>query len=188
MNPWPKPGKYTMDKVENLAESRGKIVRRLPVTKLASKINRFLVLAVAGTLFAAPALADPPPGAGHGKGDEQGDGHGHGGPGKRSGVRFDDHHRVVVREYYTERFHAGFCPPGLAKKNNGCLPPGQARKWAVGYPLPRDVVYYDLPPPLIVRLGPPPANSRYVRVGADILLIAVGTGMVLDAIQDLGGM
>lgn len=25
-------------------------------------------------------------------------------------------------------FGAGGCPPGLAKKNNGCLPPGQAKK------------------------------------------------------------
>ena len=26
------------------------------------------------------------------------------------------------------------CPPGLAKKNNGCLPPGQAKKlYGVGY-------------------------------------------------------
>jgi hypothetical protein len=24
------------------------------------------------------------------------------------------------------------CPPGLAKKNNGCLPPGQAKKLAIG--------------------------------------------------------
>ncbi|WP_300975424.1 hypothetical protein [Sphingomonas sp. LHG3406-1] len=24
------------------------------------------------------------------------------------------------------------CPPGLAKKNNGCLPPGQAKKLGVG--------------------------------------------------------
>jgi hypothetical protein len=33
----------------------------------------------------------------------------------------------------------GGCPPGLAKKNNGCMPPGQARKlgrgerWQSGY-------------------------------------------------------
>jgi hypothetical protein len=25
-------------------------------------------------------------------------------------------------------YGAGACPPGLAKKNNGCLPPGQAKK------------------------------------------------------------
>jgi Ni/Co efflux regulator RcnB len=35
---------------------------------------------------------------------------------------------------------------------------------------------------------PPPAGYRYVRVAADILLIAIGTGMAIDAIQDVGGM
>jgi len=38
-----------------------------------------------------------------------------------------------------------------------------------------------------VDLGPPPAGHRYVRVGLDILMIAIGTGMIVDAIQDLGG-
>jgi Ni/Co efflux regulator RcnB len=32
----------------------------------------------------------------------------------------------------------------------------------------------------------PPSGYRYVRVASDILLIAAGTGMVVDAIQDLG--
>jgi len=58
----------------------------------------------------------------------------------------------------------------------------------VGRPLPREVVYYDLPPALVVQIGVPPAGHRYVRVAADILLIAVGTGMVVSAIQDLGRM
>lgn len=30
------------------------------------------------------------------------------------------------------------------------------------------------------------SGQRYVRVGADILLIAIGTAMVVDAIQELG--
>lgn len=31
-------------------------------------------------------------------------------------------------------YGTGGCPPGLAKKNNGCLPPGQAKKlYGVGY-------------------------------------------------------
>lgn len=101
-------------------------------------------------------------------------------------IRFGDRQRTVVRDYYESDRRAGFCPPGLAKKRNGCMPPGQARKWRVGSPLPRDVVYEDLPPRLVVQLGVPPAGHRYVRVAADILLIAVGTGMVIDAINDLG--
>ena len=66
------------------------------------------------------------------------------------------------------------------------MPPGQAKKWAVGRPLPQDVIIYDLPPPLLVQLGPPPAGQKYVRVATDILLVTVGTGMVVDAINDLG--
>jgi len=99
---------------------------------------------------------------------------------------FEDRHRTIVREYYVTEHRAGRCPPGLAKKNNGCMPPGQAKKWQVGHPLPREVVFYDLPPPLVVQFGVPPPGYRYVRVAADILLIAVGTGLVIDAIADLG--
>ncbi len=53
-------------------------------------------------------------------------------------------------------------------------------------PLPRNVIYYEVPAPLVVQIGQPPAGHRYVRVATDILLIAVGTGMILDAIEDLG--
>ena len=105
------------------------------------------------------------------------------GPGHRV---FEDRHRVVVQEYYVTEFRAGRCPPGLAKRNNGCMPPGQAKKWHVGHPLPRDVIFYDLPPALIVQIGAPPPGYRYVRVAADILLIAIGTGLVIEAIADLG--
>ena len=158
-----------------------------------------LALFIAGILAAGPAIADKPPWAGggnkqekmdrddKGKGRDRDQGSDHDGDrqGRRGDGHFVEQHRVVVREYYGERFRAGKCPPGLAKKHNGCMPPGQAKKWQVGRPLPREVVYYDLPPALVVQLGQPPAGHRYVRVAADILLIAVGTGMVVDAIQDL---
>lgn len=101
---------------------------------------------------------------------------------------FDDHRRTIARDYYHEHYSKGRCPPGLAKKNNGCVPPGQARKWSKGRPLPREVIFYDLPPALVIELGVPPSGHRYVRVAADILLIAVGTGMVVDAIEDLSRM
>ena len=141
---------------------------------------------VAMAALSSAAFADPPPWAGGGKG--KGKGH------EQREVR-EEHHgerhfrneqRVVVHEYYGEEFRHGKCPPGLAKKNNGCMPPGQAKKWQVGQPLPPTVTYYPVPEPLIVRLGPPPAGHKYVRVAADILLITVGTAIVVDAIQDLG--
>jgi len=102
------------------------------------------------------------------------------------GGYFGDQQRVVVREYYGKQYSAGRCPPGLAKKNNGCMPPGQAKKWAIGQPLPRDVVFYPVPNAVVVQLGAPPAGHKYVRVASDILLIAIGSSMIVDAIQDLG--
>lgn len=44
---------------------------------------------------------------------------------------------------YRNRFvrAAGDCPPGLARKNNGCLPPGQAKKLFAGQALP--LAYYS---------------------------------------------
>ncbi len=99
--------------------------------------------------------------------------------------RFGDHDRRMVSDYYVDQGRRGKCPPGLAKKNNGCLPPGQAKKWSQGRPLPSDVRYYDLPQDLVVRMPPAPPGHRYVRVAGDILLIAIGSSMVVDAIQDI---
>jgi Ni/Co efflux regulator RcnB len=96
---------------------------------------------------------------------------------------FQDDHRLAVREYYAQPLYR--CPPGLAKKHNGCMPPGQARLWRRGYVLPREVIYYDVEPVVLMRLGPPPSGHRFVRVAGDILLIAIGTGLVIDAIEDL---
>lgn len=81
-----------------------------------------LIAGVAALGFAAPALAHP------GNGNGFGPGHGHGNPhgygyGKRGPVGYG----------------VGGCPPGLAKKHNGCMPPGQAKKlyrgqrWQNGY-------------------------------------------------------
>ena len=93
--------------------------------------------------------------------------------------------RVAVTTYYGQQRKAGHCPPGLAKKNNGCLPPGQARKWQLGQALPGTVVLHPVPQAVIVKIGAPPAGYRYVRVANDLLLIAIGTQIVVDAIEDL---
>jgi len=169
--------------------------------KISLLKSNALVLFIAGMLADAPALAEKPSWAGGEKGDkgEKNDRHegrskhGHGKHAssdrdEREGRRhehFGDQHRTVIHEYYAEQFRTGRCPPGLAKKHNGCMPPGQAKKWKIGRPLPREVVYYDLPPAVITQIGPPPAGHRYVRVASDILLIAIGTGMIVDAIDDL---
>lgn len=54
--------------------------------------------------------------------------------------RWDDDRRDD-RRYRDTRFagNGAFCPPGLAKKNNGCMPPGQAKKiYSVGERLSTD--------------------------------------------------
>ena len=147
-------------------------------------IARALVFAAAAALAGGSALAKDDNGKGKGKGNKHKDDKTE----KHDKVsHFGEPQRVVVREYYGEQYKSGRCPPGLAKKHNGCMPPGQAKKWQVGRPLPRDVVYYEVPSTLVVKIGPPPSGYRYVRVASDILLIAIGTSIVVDAIQNLGG-
>jgi Ni/Co efflux regulator RcnB len=167
---------------------------------------RYSGLLLLSALIAMPALAEKPDKAGKGhkasqhqkydggdrdrRGDRDGRDHDQdhdqdGGVDVHVNLGFDDRQRVLVRDYYHDEFQGGHCPPGLAKKGNGCMPPGQAKKWRRGAPLPRDVVYYDLPPSLVVEIGVPPPGYKYVRVAADILMIAVGTGIVVDAIDDL---
>jgi hypothetical protein len=64
--------------------------------------HAFLIAGAAALGIAGAAAAKP--GNGHG--------HGHG--------------------YDAYGYGVGGCPPGLAKKHNGCMPPGQARKLARG--------------------------------------------------------
>jgi hypothetical protein len=106
-------------------------------------------------------------------------------PGKGKGtVVFNDTQRGDVRSYFLKTYGQGNCPPGLAKKNNGCLPPGQAKKrYTVGQRLPSGIVILDLPSPLSARMGPAPAGYRYGLLDGDLLKLAVGTLLVVDAIQ-----
>lgn len=97
--------------------------------------------------------------------------------------------RGAIYGYYQPLYAAGNCPPGLAKKNNGCLPPGQAKKlWVVGQPLTAGVVFYPLPGVLLAQLTPAPSGYQYVRVANDILMMAIGTRIIAGAIADLGAM
>lgn len=69
-------------------------------------MKHLLLIAGAAALAAAsPAAAKP---------DKQG---------KKHGNHAAQNHRGMTHD-----IGIGRCPPGLAKKNNGCLPPGQAKK------------------------------------------------------------
>ena len=97
------------------------------------------------------------------------------------GAVFGDRDRTTVQAYYGDHYaQSKRCPPGLAKKNNGCLPPGQAKKYMVGQPLPAEVVWYPVPPVLVQRLPVLPTNHAYVRVGTDVLILNRSTRLVVD--------
>src|SRR5262245_40214976 len=104
-------------------------------------MKQILMLAgVAALVSTAPAYADP----GHGKG--------HGNKG------------------YAYGYGGGGCPPGLAKKNNGCLPPGQAKKlYGVGQRWPGSYGYrwnYDqIPYDLRTQYGFDPRYNYYYGDG-----------------------
>ena len=106
----------------------------------------------------------------------------------KQGSYFNDQQRTFAREYYTTTYKDGKrCPPGLAKKNNGCLPPGQARNWTVGQPLPTNVTVYSVAQPVIRMLPPAPAGYRYARIGNDIVLVQQQNNIIVDIIQGLLG-
>ncbi len=167
------------------------------------QMSLILALIFAGIWSTSPALAGNPDQAGGKKNknhkqekksekyrDDRTPDHGtydgRSGHGASRGDYFNEQRQRNIHHYYSEQYRKGHCPPGLRKKGNRCIPPGHAKMWKKGRQLPREVIFYDLPPSIIVHLGPPPPRHRFVRVAQDILLIAVGTGMVVDAFEDIG--
>jgi len=82
-----------------------------------------LAAGAASLALAVPASADPGKNKGHGK------------QAKHGQMMHKDQakHAKHVRKVHEARADANFwgnrsCPPGLAKKNNGCLPPGIAKQ------------------------------------------------------------
>lgn len=101
-------------------------------------------------------------------------------------IVFAPEQRQVAQEYFVSKHGRGHCPPGLAKKNNGCLPPGQAKKrYTIGRPCPPDIVIHEPPAELSVRIGVAPPGYRYGVIDGDLVKLAVGTMLVVDAIDGL---
>jgi Ni/Co efflux regulator RcnB len=147
-------------------------------------------------------LADKPDfaGKGHGHGnDKHDDNDKHAGKAvKKSGHNDDDNDddnsndtnviivqdddRAALKHYIADQYHKK-CPPGLAKKHNGCLPPGQAKKlYQVGQPLPDTIKWHTLPDSLLSQLNGVPAGYQYVQVDQDVLVISEATKKVIDAV------
>ncbi len=80
-----------------------------------------------------------------------------------------------------------FCPPGLAAKNNGCLPPGLAKRYTVGEVLPEGVPYELITDLMLYGLTPPDGEWLYYLVDGDVLRIADDVFTVLEAFEILFG-
>jgi hypothetical protein len=104
----------------------------------------------------------------------------------RGVVVFSGSQRHAYHDWWEHEYGRGHCPPGLAKKRNGCLPPGLAKKrYRVGYPCPSGVVIGPIPPSLAVVLGPPPRGYYYGMIDGDVVKLAVGTALVVDALDGM---
>ena len=138
-------------------------------------MRRLVALVLALSVVGSVALSAQKPKKQKGKSQET-----------RVTVVFIDTQREAARSYFVKQHGRGQCPPGLAKKNNGCLPPGQAKKrYAIGHSLPHGIVIAELPVELSVRIGPAPAGYRYGIIDGDLVKLAVGTMLVVDAIEGL---
>lgn len=82
------------------------------------------------------------------------------------GVYFGDRHRSAVRKYYEEHPLAG----------------GSVH-WKIGEPLPRGTSVAAVPQGLLASLPRLPPGHRYAQVGGEVVLIASGSGMVVDGIS-----
>jgi hypothetical protein len=80
------------------------------------------------------------------------------------------------------------CPPGLAKKAVPCLPPGQAKQWEIGAPLPRGINYVVPDEEDWRRLGlrRPADGTRHVLVDNQVLRMNRATREVLEAVMTVG--
>ena len=84
------------------------------------------------------------------------------------------------------------CPPGLAKKNPPCVPPGLADKGVTGRVIGQDTPFDPygigdrLPEGYVVFLDPrhfaPTPDPLYVRYGDTVYLIDRATGLIREII------
>jgi hypothetical protein len=83
------------------------------------------------------------------------------------------------------------CPPGLARKGNGCMPPGQAKKygWSRGYYVPSSygswTRYSSLPRYYRTRYSYDPGNYYVYRNGS-VYAVDRNTRLIESIVRILG--
>jgi hypothetical protein len=99
-------------------------------------------------------------------------------------LRFTSRERDLFKSWAIAEYGRGKCPPGLAKKEDGCLPRGAPRKrYMVGLALPPSTVIAPVPLDLTGRVGTPAVGYRYGMIDGDLVKLDLARGIVLDAID-----
>jgi hypothetical protein len=90
----------------------------------------------------------------------------------RNGYYFDRGYASIVHGYYGRNYYWW--------SYDGWRRP--YRRWSVGYYMPAWLYWEPLPWDLYYRLPPAPYGCRYVYADGDILLVAIATGIIIDAL------
>jgi hypothetical protein len=131
-------------------------------------------------LFAALALAPLPVlgqgnsqgrgnQGGNGRGNQGGNSQGNRGPGSSMGAL----ELAIIQGWLGVN-------PGFSAQP---LPPGMRNRLAQGKPLPPGIARRAVPPDLL-RMLPPRPGYDYAMIGASLVLVAVGTGIVASVLSD----
>ena len=95
----------------------------------------------------------------------------------RHGYYFDDGYARIVGGYYHRHYYwwnyGGWHRP--------------YRRWSIGYVIPYWLYWEPVPWDLYYMLPPAPYGCRYVYADGDILLVAIVSGIILDALLYDGG-
>ena len=104
--------------------------------------------------------------------------------GTHATVRFAEHDRIVIRDYYRHPSSgASGLPPGLAKKQQ--LPPGLQKQVREKGTLPPGLQKRLLPGELEGRLSRLPPGYERVIVGADVVIVEIATRIIVDILADI---
>lgn len=101
---------------------------------------------------------------------------------------FGQRQKDEIQAYFEEERGNAECPKGMVKRGNKCESRVKERDWKLRQPLPNSERPEDLPTSLLLKLGPPPPQHQYKRVGFDILMLKGPQNIVTDAVLDLGGI
>jgi hypothetical protein len=106
--------------------------------------------------------------------------------------RFIDRNRNGVDDRregyrYSMRWGANACPPGLAKRDNGCMPPGQVVRWTRGARIPHGYAYtsYDRIPVRYRERYSLSPNYNYVYRDNRIYVVDRRTSLIDRIIDNL---